>query len=141
MKNVCFHPKKHKKPLKFRDFCVRVQNCCTIMAPPVGLAFLRKSHAVASVRLTVAVPGECPRRKRLRPSPTAATRSGRSSRPRRRSRRSLPPSLRSVGITTIRQSQLSDANASENGNKKSPSDWMVIFYWLPLLDLNQRPAD
>ena len=45
-----------------------------------------------SVFRPVAVPGECPRRERLRPSPTAATRSGRCFRHRRRSRRS-PPSL------------------------------------------------
>ena len=39
---------------------------------------------------------------------TAATRSGRSSRPRRRSHRSLPPSPRSVGIATERQSETID---------------------------------
>ena len=25
LKNVCFHPKKHKKPLKIKDFCILVK--------------------------------------------------------------------------------------------------------------------
>ena len=27
----------HKKSFKIKDFCVRVQNCCPIMAPPAQL--------------------------------------------------------------------------------------------------------
>ena len=37
MKGGSFLPLKHKKSLKIKDFCVRVQNCCPILAPPAGL--------------------------------------------------------------------------------------------------------
>ena len=37
VKGECFYPQKHKKSLIYKDFCVRVQNCCTIMAPRTGL--------------------------------------------------------------------------------------------------------
>ena len=37
VKGGVFYPLKHEKPLKNKDFCVRVQNCCPIMAPRTGL--------------------------------------------------------------------------------------------------------
>lgn len=37
VKGGCFVPLKHEKPLKIKDFCVRVQNCRPNMAPALGL--------------------------------------------------------------------------------------------------------
>ena len=37
VKEGCFLPLKTRKAPEIKDFCVRVQNCCPIMAPRTGL--------------------------------------------------------------------------------------------------------
>ena len=40
-------PSKTQKSLKIKDFCVRVQNCCSIIAPLVGLEPQRHARKLA----------------------------------------------------------------------------------------------
>ena len=76
--------------------------------------------------------------KQTRTSPTAATRSGRSSCHRQRSPRSLPPShAQSVSQRLIHGSIISSPQEIIKNTIQTDG----VFYWLPLLDLNQRPAD
>ena len=51
----------------------------------------------------------------------------------------LPPSLAQSVQQQAVNPQFIAASAAMKA-KKTPPDW-VVFFWLPLLDLNQRPAD
>ena len=72
VKEVCFSPIKAKKPLKIKDFCVKVQNCCTIMAPPcwartsvrVAHCDIRFSRADAWLNREFTLRAQHPHRKR-----------------------------------------------------------------------------
>ena len=89
---------------------VRLDVCGTRPSPcPKGLRQqLPLTHAYVLHYYPVAVPDECPRRIRLRPSSTAATRSDRSSRPRRRSHRSPPAAGACLGYLLRSLSRYSD---------------------------------
>ena len=43
MKVWCYSPLKHEKPLKIKDFCVRVQICCTNMSNQDGKTIAEKA--------------------------------------------------------------------------------------------------
>ena len=121
LKNVCFHPKKHKKPLKFKDFCVRVQNCCPIMAPLFGLEpktpMIKTTPACAGCRKVLFAP----------------LMSGIFLR--------KPQKLSSVQLSVAYLFLDEDIwfDSRKKSKQKTEAFASVSLFWLPFLDLNQRP--